>query len=92
MDLAHMSSAWLSNPWLTWGLGAYLASSIGFLLAAAVLELVLSSGMLDGSFISYASSSHKPRRDLLAETHKRLPFRLVAVPGVRYTWACLVLP
>jgi hypothetical protein len=70
-----LSRAWLSNPWLVWGLGSYLASSVGFLLTASVLELVLSSGLMDDALLSYDSSSNAPRKKLLAATQQRLPFR-----------------
>jgi hypothetical protein len=70
-----MSATWLSNPWLCWGVGPYLASNVSFLLTAAVLELVASC--MPGSLLTYASSSNTPRQKLLVETHKRLPFRYV---------------
>lgn len=81
MPLSHSlhhtrMSTWLSNPWLCWGLGPYIASNVGFLLTAGILEVVASC--MQGSLITYASSSHTPRQQLLVETHKRLPFRSVA--------------
>jgi hypothetical protein len=75
MVLAALSTAWLSNPWLVWGLGSYLASSAGFLLTACVLEWVLSSGLMDDALLCYDSTSNAPRRKLLAATQHRLPFR-----------------
>lgn len=70
-------SAWLSNPWLCWGLGPYIASNVGFLLTAGVLEVVASCMHVQASLITYASSSHTTRQQLLVETHKRLPYRSV---------------
>lgn len=75
MDWAALSNAWLSNPWLLWGVGPYLATNAGFILTAVVLEVVLASGLLDQCLIVYSSSSNTPRKQLMAETHKRIPFR-----------------
>lgn len=76
--LASMSGllpTWISNPWLVWGVGAYTASVVGFLLTATVLELIIRSSVLDSSLLSYASSKHQPRKSLLAETYRRIPFK-----------------
>lgn len=75
MDWNDFTSWWLANPWLVWGVGAYVSSAVGFLVTAVGLELLLHSGLLCGSKISYASSSHAPRDKLMSETHKRISFR-----------------
>jgi len=75
MEWAAISKAWLGNPWLLWGVGPYLATNAGFILTAVVLEVLLTSGLLDQCLIVYASSSNTPRKQLMAETHKRIPFR-----------------
>lgn len=73
--LAALSNAFLANPWLLWGVGPYIASNLGFLLTALLLEVVLASGVLDGAFLVYGSSHNAPRRKLLADTHKRISFK-----------------
>jgi hypothetical protein len=75
MFASALSAAWLSNPWLLWGVGPILSSIAGFFAAAAFLELLLSSSWFDSSLITYASSSNAPRKQLMAATHKRIPWR-----------------
>jgi hypothetical protein len=75
VSLAALSTAWLRNPWLLWGVGPILASVAGFFLAAALLELLLATSWFDSCLITYASSSNAPRKQLMAATHKRIPFR-----------------
>eukprot|EP00775_Hariotina_reticulata_P010762 gene10762-10918_t len=71
---AAFFDVWLQYPWLLWGVGSVLSSGVGFYLAAFVLEQVLSCGWLDNSLICYTSSNDVPRKQLLAATHKRIPF------------------
>jgi hypothetical protein len=73
--MSALSDAWLSNPWLVWGVGSYIASVVGFLLTATVLEVVIRSSVLDSSLLSYASSKYRSRKTVLAETYTRLPFK-----------------
>lgn len=77
VSMAAVSHAWLANPWLAWGVGPYIASNLGFLLTALVLEVVAASGIFASSQLLYASSNYTPRQKLLAETQKRISFRLV---------------
>ena len=72
--IAPFAAKWLANPWLLWGLGPLLASNFGFLITAALLELVLLSGIFDSSLICYASSNNAPRKKLMEATHQRIPF------------------
>jgi hypothetical protein len=70
-----MLSGWLDNPWFAWGVGPYLASNLGFLVPALLLELVLRTGAVEGSAITYASANYQPRKQLVADTHKRIAYR-----------------
>lgn len=73
--MGAVSAAWLSNPWLVWGLGPGIASVLGFLVPATVLELIVRSGVVDSFLLSYTSSKDQPRKTLLADTYKRIPFK-----------------
>jgi hypothetical protein len=73
--MSALTTAWLSNPWLVWGVGAYISSVVGLLLTATVLEVTIRSSVLDSSLLAYASSRNKARKAMLAETYKRIPFR-----------------
>jgi hypothetical protein len=75
MSPTEFFEMWLHNPWLLWGVGSVLSTTLGFYLAAFVLEQILSGGRLDNSLICYTSSNDIPRKQLLAATHKRIPFR-----------------
>jgi hypothetical protein len=75
LSSAALSAAWLHNPWLLWGVGPVVASVAGFFIAAACLELLLATSWFDSCLITYASSSNTPRKQLMAATHKRIPFR-----------------
>jgi hypothetical protein len=71
---AALARAWLANPWLLWGAGPVLSSTLGFVLTAALLEAVLSTDWAQPRELVYTSSQHAPRRELLARTQQRIAF------------------
>lgn len=73
--LVTAAQAWLVNPWLLWGVGPVIAAALGYILTVTVLEWVLLQGWLDSQLLSYSSNGYAPRKQLLVETHKRIPHR-----------------
>jgi sterol desaturase/sphingolipid hydroxylase (fatty acid hydroxylase superfamily) len=83
VDLAALSAAWLSTPFLCWAVGPMIAVNVGFFVAAGLFELLLSTHRLDASLLAYPSKGgSKSRAELLAATHAR-------IPKSKQLWHCL---
>lgn len=61
-----------------------MSSILGFFAAAAVLELLLATSSFDRSLITYASGNDAPRKQLMAATHQRLPFKKQLMGCIKY--------
>ena len=48
---------WLSNKWLTWGVGPALAASLGYYIPALILEILIRLPWLQSSLIRYAPNA-----------------------------------
>lgn len=78
IDISSLWQEWLSNYWLTWGVGPVVVYIAAFLLSAIPLELMLRSPALAPSLITYSKTS---RAEALSKTFAKVPF-MTQVHGV----------
>ena len=57
---------WLSNPWLCYGVGAYLSTAVGYFGSSLFLELLITQKFMHKYFITYkGSKSRASERDTI---------------------------
>jgi len=77
-----MAHIWLTNPWLVWGLGTYLAINTGCLASILALESVIRLPVLSSAFITYSDkgervppgTGHATRFQRITQNQQRAPF------------------
>ena len=76
MNASELSEYWLSNEFLTWGVGFFIFSNLGYWVPALFFEWIITTNCVKSSLITYGKNknSKEDRSTNLLNTQKRIPF------------------
>ena len=75
--MENLFDKWVANPWLCWGIGAYISVNIGYFSTVLLLEFLLwRSNIFDKDLITYGNNikTKKTRKEFIHAMHCRVSF------------------